>query len=164
MEVRPGARALAAGKTGTLETVARGSNERNEGMTYGELMEAARGVAAALKERGSETNAFVGLLAERSMEMIIGLLGILEAGCAYVPLNPHAPAARNAYMLAECGTKLLVTTRQWGRNTGFIDNVDGLSCLCLEDCAAPAPGQKKRPLQERRAHLPGKEIPGIMLM
>ena len=55
---------------------------------------------------GPET--VVGLCVERSPEMVIGLLGILAAGGAYLPLDPHYPAERLAFMLADAGAPVLV--------------------------------------------------------
>ena len=52
-------------------------------------------------EKGVTPGTMVGITVERSLEMIIGILGILKAGCAYVPLNPKAPMKRNAYILDE---------------------------------------------------------------
>ena len=51
----------------------------------------------------------VGLCVERSLEMVIGLLGILKAGGAYLPLDPDYPAERLAFMLADAGAPVLVT-------------------------------------------------------
>jgi non-ribosomal peptide synthetase component F len=51
----------------------------------------------------------VGLCVERSVEMVIGLLGILKAGGAYLPLDPHYPAERLKFMLADAAAAVLVT-------------------------------------------------------
>ena len=51
----------------------------------------------------------VGLLVERSPEMVVGLLGILKAGGAYLPLDPNYPRERLAFMLADAGCPVLVT-------------------------------------------------------
>ncbi|MCP5109194.1 MAG: amino acid adenylation domain-containing protein, partial [bacterium] len=102
-------------------------------MTYSQLDKASNCLAHNLLQNGAGPVGIVGLLVERSMEMIAGLLGILKAGCAYVPLNPKAPAARNEYMLSETGTCLLLTTgslyeedkkiRSWEDKTYFIEEL-----------------------------------------
>ena len=54
----------------------------------------------------------VGLCVERSLEMVIGLLGILKAGGAYVPLDPQYPKERLAFMLQDAQVKVLLTQGQ----------------------------------------------------
>jgi amino acid adenylation domain-containing protein len=54
-------------------------------------------------------NCLVGICVERSLEMVIGLLGILKAGCAYVPLDPNYPGERLAYMIKDSGIRILIT-------------------------------------------------------
>ena len=51
----------------------------------------------------------VGLCVERSPEMVVGLLGILKAGAAYLPLDPNYPRERLAFMLTDAGAPVLVT-------------------------------------------------------
>ena len=51
----------------------------------------------------------VGVCAERSLELVVGLLGILKAGGAYLPLDPNYPRERLAFMLADAGAPVLVT-------------------------------------------------------
>ena len=58
---------------------------------------------------GSAPRVVVGLCVERSLEMVVGLLGILKAGGAYLPLDPDYPAERLAFMLADAGAPVLVT-------------------------------------------------------
>ncbi|MCP4984960.1 MAG: AMP-binding protein, partial [Colwellia sp.] len=78
-------------------------------MTYARLNEKSDQLAGHLLERGVAPGGIAGLKVERSFEMIIGILGILKTGAAYVPLNPKAPDARNNYILRECGADVTVT-------------------------------------------------------
>ncbi|MGW1201114.1 condensation domain-containing protein, partial [Streptomyces sp. NPDC002536] len=80
-------------------------------LTYRELDERANQLAHHLRESGAGPDALVGLSVERSTEMVVGLLGIMKAGAAYVPLDPAYPADRLAYMLEDSGARLLVTHR-----------------------------------------------------
>ncbi|MGD2088420.1 MAG: amino acid adenylation domain-containing protein [Candidatus Aminicenantes bacterium] len=80
-------------------------------LTYLELNVRTGRLAYRLYRLRIKTGAAVGLMTNRSLEMILGMLGILKAGCAYVPLNPDAPAVRNEYILNDCDIKLLLTTR-----------------------------------------------------
>jgi amino acid adenylation domain-containing protein/FkbH-like protein len=82
-------------------------------LTYQELNEQANQLAHHLQELGIEPQAMVGVLAERSLEMVIALLGILKAGGAYVPLDPELPADRLHYLLQDSGVSLLLAQEQW---------------------------------------------------
>ncbi|MYM84903.1 amino acid adenylation domain-containing protein [Duganella sp. FT50W] len=70
-------------------------------LSYGELNARANQVAHRLLALGVQADARVAICAERSVEMVVGLLGILKAGGAYVPLDPAYPAERLAYMLED---------------------------------------------------------------
>jgi amino acid adenylation domain-containing protein len=85
-------------------------------LTYGELNQQADQVAHHLQSLGVGPDVVVGLFVERSLEMVVGLLGILKAGGAYVPLDPSFPRARLAYMIADSDMKVLVTHRQLDRS------------------------------------------------
>ena len=78
-------------------------------LTYGELNTQANRLAHHLRALGVGPEARVGLCVERSLNMIVGLLGILKAGGAYVPLESEQPQARLAQQLAEAGVGLLLT-------------------------------------------------------
>ncbi|MFI5618577.1 amino acid adenylation domain-containing protein [Streptomyces sp. NPDC051567] len=78
-------------------------------LTYRELDERANQLAHHLREHGAGPGSLVGLCVERGSRMAVGLLGILKAGAAYVPLDPAFPAERLAYMLQESGAGLIVT-------------------------------------------------------
>ena len=80
-----------------------------EVLTYAELDRRANGVAHRLRELGVGPEVVVALCAERSPELIVGLLGILKAGGAYAPLDPGMPRERLATLVAECGAPLLLT-------------------------------------------------------
>ncbi|WP_039837455.1 AMP-binding protein, partial [Paenibacillus sonchi] len=78
-------------------------------LTYRELNERANQVARLLRDRGCQRDEIIGILAERSPAMIIGLLGIEKAGCAYLPLDPDYPAERIGYLIADSGLKTVLT-------------------------------------------------------
>ncbi|MCA1607098.1 MAG: AMP-binding protein, partial [Acidobacteria bacterium] len=80
-----------------------------EQLTYGELNRRANQVAHYLRGRGVRAEVLVGVMMERSLEMVIGLLGILKAGGAYVPLDAAYPQERLAFMLADAAMTMLVT-------------------------------------------------------
>ncbi|MCP4656609.1 MAG: amino acid adenylation domain-containing protein, partial [bacterium] len=78
-------------------------------LTYGELSRRADRLARQLRRRGVGPDEVVGLFVERSPEMLVGMLGILAAGGAYLPLDPDYPASRLSYMLADAGTWVILT-------------------------------------------------------
>ena len=78
-------------------------------LSYGELDRRANQLAHALRRRGVGPDILVGLCVNRTPDMIVALLGILKAGGAYVPLDPEYPADRLAFMLEDCGAKVLIT-------------------------------------------------------
>jgi amino acid adenylation domain-containing protein/thioester reductase-like protein len=78
-------------------------------VTYGELDRMTNQLARHLVERGIGPDQLVGISMERSVEMVVGLLGILKAGAAYVPLDPTYPADRLAYMMTDARPGSLLT-------------------------------------------------------
>jgi len=78
-------------------------------MTYRELNTKANQLAHYLQSLGVKPEVLVGICVERSLEMIIGILGILKAGGAYVPLDPAYPAARLTFMLEDAQVPVLLT-------------------------------------------------------
>ncbi|TDY89189.1 UNVERIFIED_ORG: amino acid adenylation domain-containing protein [Herbaspirillum seropedicae] len=78
-------------------------------LSYGALERRANQLAHRLIRLGAGPEVKVGIAVERSLEMVIGLLGILKAGAAYVPLDPEYPAQRLQYMMQDSGMGLLLT-------------------------------------------------------
>jgi amino acid adenylation domain-containing protein len=78
-------------------------------LTYQELNERANQLAHHLRGLGVGPESLVGLYIERSVDMLVGLLGILKAGGAYVPLDPGYPAERVAFMLKDAQAAVVVT-------------------------------------------------------
>jgi amino acid adenylation domain-containing protein len=86
-------------------------------MTYRELNQRANQLAQYLRQRGVGAETLVALCVERSIDMIVGVLGILKAGGAYVPLDPAYPPARLAFMLEDSRAQVLITAKDEGRRT-----------------------------------------------
>jgi len=78
-------------------------------LSYQELHDRSRDLALYLQSIGVKPDSLVGLCVERSVEMMVGLLGILQAGGAYVPLDPEYPDERLAYMLRDSGAAIVLT-------------------------------------------------------
>jgi amino acid adenylation domain-containing protein len=81
----------------------------SERLSYSELNERANQLAHYLKEQGVGPEVVVGVSQERSVDLIVSLLGVLKAGGAYLPLDPHYPAGRREYMAALAGAKLVLS-------------------------------------------------------
>ncbi|CAA9588146.1 Polyketide synthase modules and related proteins [uncultured Synechococcales cyanobacterium] len=81
----------------------------NTQLTYRELNQQANQLAHRLQQLGVAPETLVGICVERSLEMVIGLLGILKAGGAYVPLEPSYPPERLAFMLQDAQVPILLT-------------------------------------------------------
>jgi amino acid adenylation domain-containing protein len=78
-------------------------------LTYRELNERANQLARYLRARGAQPETRIGLWLDRSLDMVVGLLGILKSGAAYVPLDPAFPRDRIDFMRQDAGLLLLVT-------------------------------------------------------
>src|SRR5205085_7856407 len=77
-------------------------------LTYAELWQASMGLARNLRARGVGRGSLVGLWADRRPEMLVGVVGILAAGAAYVPLEPTYPYDRLAFTVTDAGIDLIV--------------------------------------------------------
>ncbi|NIR48175.1 amino acid adenylation domain-containing protein [candidate division KSB1 bacterium] len=81
-------------------------------LSYGELNRRANRLAHYLRKLGVGPDVLVGIYIERSLEMVIGLLGIMKAGGAYVPLDPSYPKERIGYMLEDAQPRVLLTQQR----------------------------------------------------
>src|SRR5262249_2131949 len=78
-------------------------------LTYAELNSKAEYLAAHLQSLGVGTRMLVGILVERSLEMVIALLGVLKAGAAYVPMDPTYPKERVSFVLEDAQVAVLLS-------------------------------------------------------
>lgn len=108
-------------------------------ITYGELNVKANQLANHLRQLGVGPSSVVGLLMDRSIQMMVGVLGILKAGAAYLPLNTDHPAARLSHQLSDAAATVLVTEEKLAAG---LPNYEG-RMLCLDrdwDQIENAPG------------------------
>ncbi|MEN2383501.1 MAG: amino acid adenylation domain-containing protein [Gloeotrichia echinulata DVL01] len=84
----------------------------NQQLTYEQLNCRANQLAHYLRSLGVGTDVLVGICVERSLEMIVGLLGILKAGGAYVPLDPEYPQKRLSFILEDAQVSVLLTQQE----------------------------------------------------
>ncbi|WP_205608364.1 non-ribosomal peptide synthetase, partial [Clostridium botulinum] len=97
-------------------------------LTYKELNEKSNQLARVLRSKGVKADSIVGIMVERSLEMIIGIMGILKAGGAYLPIDPSYPKERIEYMLNDCGAKIILTEYELARSIEY-----GLETIDLQD-------------------------------
>ena len=81
-------------------------------LTYAQLNTRAQALAQHLRDLGVQDQALVGLCMERSLAMVVGMLAILKAGAAYLPLDPEYPEARLAYLLEDAKVALVLSQTQ----------------------------------------------------
>ena len=81
-----------------------------EQLSYKELDERSNQLASYLQSLGIKPEVLVPICLERSLEMIIGILGILKAGGAYVPIDPEYPSERISYMLQDVGSEVILSS------------------------------------------------------
>ena len=120
-------------------------------VSYGALEARANRVAAAL-QRVAPPGSTIGLHVPRSAELIVGMVGILKAGCAYVPLDPDYPAARLAFIRNHADLAAVVTTRAL-RESGAagerpaiaIDEDEDEASVRRDEAASPPRAQAPRP-------------------
>ncbi|UUZ81867.1 amino acid adenylation domain-containing protein [Paenibacillus sp. P26] len=105
--------------------------------TYRELNERANRLGNILRAQGVRPDRLVGILADRSAEMLVGVMAVWKAGGAYVPLDPDYPSDRIQFMLADSGASVLLTqTHLLERAQAWLAEGQALhTVLCLDDDA-----------------------------
>ncbi|UCH96789.1 MAG: AMP-binding protein, partial [Candidatus Aminicenantes bacterium] len=94
-------------------------------ISYKELNQQASQLAYLLIEKGVHPDTIVGIMMERSIEMIMGILGILKAGGAYLPIDPQYPAERITYMLKDSRAEILLSkVSEVSEVKGHIETMD----------------------------------------
>ncbi|NEU77735.1 non-ribosomal peptide synthetase [Nostoc sp. UIC 10630] len=101
---------------------------KDEQLTYRELNIRANQIAHYLQQLGVKPEVPVGICVERSLEMVIGLLGILKAGGAYLPIEPTYPKERLAFILQDAQTPVLLTQQHLAANLP----TDATQVICLD--------------------------------
>ncbi|MRN52282.1 non-ribosomal peptide synthetase [Paenibacillus monticola] len=92
-------------------------------LTYAELNRKANQLAHKIREIAPDKSSIVGIMTEPSVEMLIGILGVLKAGCAYLPIAHDYPADRIEYMLKNSAVRLLLTKNKYRKNLSFDNDV-----------------------------------------
>jgi amino acid adenylation domain-containing protein len=139
---------------GTHETLDNTSHMSDTSyLSYKELNEKSHRLACLLRSKGVAANTIVGIMMERSLEMVIGLLGILKAGGAYMPLDPEYPRDRINYMLEDSGINVLVSISEMIKEAGKLGSWEAEKILldvgnrlaCSENLATRSPQPAANP-------------------
>ena len=102
-----------------------------QSLSYGELQSRANQLARHLRRLGVGPEVAVGLCLDRSLETVVAILAIIEAGGAYVPVDPGMPANRAALILDDAGASVVVTISRLAGRPGFPDE-PGTTVVCLD--------------------------------
>jgi amino acid adenylation domain-containing protein len=98
-------------------------------LTYQELNERSNQLAHYLQDLGVGPDTFVGVFMDRSIEMVVALLGVVKAGAAYLPLDPNFPEDRLSFMLEDSNASLVLTQQHLSESLNFENihkiNMDG---------------------------------------
>lgn len=105
----------------------------NQKISYQELNEKSDIIAEYILSIQGEENNYVGIMLDRSIEMMIGIIGILKAGCAYVPISPKFPKERIKYILQDTNLKIMITTSEYQELVTDVDTLIDVSDLKLYD-------------------------------
>src|SRR5207302_1079966 len=128
-------------------------------LSYGERGRRSSQLAHHLRGLGVGAETVVGLCLERSLELIVGLLGILKAGGAYLPLDPQYPAGRLAFMLGDAQARVLVTQAALLDRLALANASARAAVVRLDaDAAAIAAQPTRAPLLALEAHHPAYVI------
>ena len=109
----------------------------NIAISYAQLNQRANQLAHYLRASGVGANTLVGLCIERSIDMVVGLLGILKSGGAYVPLDPEYPSDRLKFMLDDAQIHVLVTRQHLAERLALSDS----KAICVDTHAAQLAAQ-----------------------
>ncbi|WP_062061823.1 non-ribosomal peptide synthetase [Aquimarina longa] len=101
----------------------------NEKLTYKELNEKSNQLAHYLQQQGVNNQTLVPICVDRSLEMIIGILGILKSGGAYVPIDPSYPQSRIDFIIQDTSAQIVVTQKNLITNFTKEDEVIQIICL-----------------------------------
>jgi amino acid adenylation domain-containing protein len=126
-------------------------------LMYAELDQAANRLAHRLRRLGAGPGQLVGLCAERTVDLVVGVLAVLKSGAGYLPLDPGHPPARQQFMLQDAGCRLLLGDGDDGGDGGDRERDQalgrsGVTFVPLADPAAETGSPEAAPVAGARPH------------
>lgn len=119
--------------------------DRKRSATYAELAARAGRIAAALRERGVAVGTPVALVMDKSLDAICAVYGVLQAGGAYVPIDPFSPPSRAARIIANCSIAHVITTPRLLDNLVVPMIAEGDACATLAHVVVPGEASGESP-------------------
>lgn len=101
-------------------------------LTYKELNEKANCLALMLRNYGILNNSRIGILLNRSLELIISIIAVLKSGACYIPIDPNYPEERINFMLSDSSSKILLSTSNLSKNVSFDNKILNLDTINFE--------------------------------
>jgi amino acid adenylation domain-containing protein len=135
---------------------------RGRNLSYRELEERSNQLAHLLLHRGVKKGDRIGLFFPKCVESVVCMLGALKAGAVYVPLDPQAPAERIAYIMGDCGVRVLLTNAEKRKalDTKTLQALD--ACLLTDNSAGELNGSRVLPWS-MLADYPSEQPPQVTL-
>lgn len=125
---------------------------RGEALSYEELDRRARRVSGGLRALGAAPEAVIGLRGERGLEMMIALVGILQAGCAWMPIDPAAPTERTRALLRDASVEIVLPDAHVETDADFDETLDVFpETLCYLIYTSGSTGVPKGVMTEHHA-------------
>lgn len=114
-------------------------------LTYAQLNERANRLAHFLQNFGSKPGTDIRLCLDRSLEMVIGILGILKSGAAYLPLDPDLPVERLQFMIEDANVRLALTNTTAAAKIHLWFALHQVGCRLATDCSHACPQSATQP-------------------
>lgn len=113
----------------------------NSDLTYQDLNKQANRLAHHIRKSGIQPGSAIGLFLPRSLDMVVSMLAVLKAGCAYVPLDPDYPALRLSYMVENSAMPVIITQQSLQKNLPE----SNAAIICLDSQSGQIDGQDSNP-------------------
>jgi amino acid adenylation domain-containing protein len=143
-QVRRTPAAVAVIDHGSRKPAGSGGSAEPAALSYAELNTRANQLAHYLRQHGVGPGVLVAIYLDRSLDLIVGLLAILKAGGAFLPLAPDYPTERLAYMLQDARPQLLITTHEL-RQADWLAAADGQTPPFICELQAEGPSIDRQP-------------------
>ncbi len=119
-------------------------------MTYAELTAESSRLARRLRSLGARPNSLVAVVLDKGWEQIVAVLGVLNSGATYLPIDPKWPTARRAHLLAHGDVRIVVTCADLRKRLAW---PEGIALVCIDDVGPDEPGVEPLPSRQQPGDL-----------